>query len=390
MLKNIKNLNFYTIVILLIIAFPKINILTIPGNSQGIRIEDILILFLLIYNITSIKFNRNLIILISYIVFVSLIGLFINPNEYITLRILSIVRILEYLIVYCIAKKLKKHEIISLVYIIILIELIVIIIQYLINPGDRVKGTTAGPWEVGLIYCAAYIFLISLKNNNDIFLKLFLNCSLVIVLFMTSARMQIVSMAIIALMYISNNFKSIFNKFLSLGSGLYLLYFISNSVDLNYIKFTNVYNGLEDFVEYFIDSLFNPTNFIPLNLQEIDSLSYDISLLSRLNQWIAYLTTITTSKSSLIATIFGSGLNSGGIILDGFYIKVFVDLGLVGVIYYIILLIKLYNNKIYSNYIILLAVSSLTLDILWASKFIYMLILLLSYYDTEHYTSNSK
>jgi hypothetical protein len=379
-LQNIPNLSFNAIVIFVIIVIPKINLISISENSQGIRIEDIILLFYLAFYLIYIKFNKAWSKYLAYIIIVSIAGLLINPNEYTILRILSLVRIFEYLILFYVVSRLKQKEIYTLVFLIYLLQFSIIVFQYIAEPGIRSKGTTAGPWEVALSLCSGYIFLIDYRNAKSFRVqKKFLYISLLLVLYMTAARMQLVAMAIILIAYIASTFPNIYLRFFGFGFGFFTLFFISNYININYVNFSNVYNGLAEYFQYFSESIFEPSAFVPMDIRDLDISQYDPSLISRLNQWVQYLTTIGKSNSLFGALFFGSGLNSGGITLDGFYVKLFVDLGLIGLLVYLFILWKMYRQPFYKNISILLAISSLTLDIMWASKFIYFLILIVTY-----------
>jgi hypothetical protein len=126
----------------------------------------------------------------------------------------------------------------------------------------------------------------------------------------------------------------------------------------------------------YIQNLISPSANDLYDIRSFDDGSQDLSLISRLNQWGVYIFTLFQSKVILFSFLFGSGLNSGGITCDGQYIKNFVDIGILGSTAYVLLLIKGLKSKSFFNFSILIFISSLTLDIFWASKFMYMLCIL--------------
>lgn len=368
--------------LLTLICLPKFSIIGFESVSQGIRIDDVIVLILFLRICTQVRFDISHIYIFILITIVSIIGLFNNDNDFLFLRLMSILRILEYIVIYYSAKLLlSKEQLNKLIKLIVVFEFIVVIFQYVTEPSIRPSGTTAGPWELGLVCSVCAIYLTSRLGFKN---TIIYNSLMVIILILASARAQILAMMIIGLIVSYSRIRiNYLLKIIIIIATLILSILAIYYVDYGYINFSRSINFVKDFYLDIFEDFINLRVAIKTNDYDINY--YDPSLVSRVLQWEEYISTINQAKNIPFALLFGSGANSGGLILDGFYIKMLVDFGIVGLVFYIYFLIKGIFNSKYIYYTMLIAISSLTLDLFWASKFMYTLLISISYLNKTRY-----
>jgi hypothetical protein len=374
-LKSYKNVLYWAF--LLLIIAPKFNLIAIPGMTQGVRLDDILIFSMLLACGVNFKLRKQIWFFYSYTLIITIVGLVNNNNEYHSLRLLSLLRVMEYLVVYSVAKySMDSQRLFKFVNIVFWIEFFTMTGQFIIgySSGERSSGTTAGPWEGALLVCLCYIILAHSNKITILNLPLY-TIILCAMLYMTSARAQIVAMIIIWIVFLQNMIYPKLMKITFLVSVIFVFTFFLVSIDLDYINFRRSYFYIADSYQEIFEALLNENVVFDRNTANYDTLIYDASLIARIGQWIYYLRSISDAHSSIFAILFGSGPNSAGIHLDGWYIKVFVDFGILGFLFYIFFLTKMLRNYQYRFVGILILVSGLTLDIFWASKFTYLFLI---------------
>jgi hypothetical protein len=363
--------------LLLLIIIPKFNLISVPGMSQGVRVDDILICCMFL--VAGIQFNLRKQIwgIYFYISFITFVGLINNNNEYQFLRVISLARIMEYLVVYSVARySMDFQSLIRFVKIVFWIEFITMAIQFVTgySSGERASGTAAGPWEGALLICLSYLIWYH-SDKKTIRTILLYSIALSAMLFMTAARAQLLAMAIILLVYVKKMGAPKLQKIAILVSAISIFIYFLTNIDFEYLNFNRSYYYVVDNYNEIIRAVLNENAVFDRNLANYDINIYDASLISRIGQWVYYLQSINDAYSRVFAVLFGSGPNSAGINLDGWYIKVFVDFGILGLLFYAFYLAKMVWSDQYRSVGILILVSGLTLDLFWASKFTYLFVI---------------
>lgn len=357
---------------LILICLPKFNIFNFESVSQGIRIDDIIVLILFIKIYYKVRFKIIHVLIFIFISIISIMGLINNYNDFIFLRLMSLLRILEYVVIYYAAQLLlSKEQIGKLIKTVVIFQFLIVVFQYASDHSIRPSGTTAGPWELGLVCGVSAIFL---SFSYGFRRSIIYNILIATILILASARAQIMAMLVIAIIAVYNIFR--INKALKICVLIILSILMLLSIyyiDYGYINFSRSINFARDFYLDVLDDIMNLR--VSIRTNEYDVNYYDPSLVSRVLQWEEYISSTREAKNIPFALFFGSGANSGGLILDGFYIKMLVDFGVLGVLIYIFYLIKLICNYRYVYYGVLIAISSLTLDLFWASKFMYTILI---------------
>ena len=420
-LKYSLNINFWKFFPLFIFIFnPKIDIISIPGFWQGVRIDDIIIFFYLIYYFFAHKFKiipnlvnkeivgYNWIVFFPYIILSTIIGkLFAFEPQLIVLA-----RYLEYIALIIIINQIEpsKHKILLLFKIYILLNFIVVLLQYFeliggftskghcikdqyavnyycfdrediksiclfncnldfvknyVQPGgflkNRSPGITGGPWELTFNLSLCIFALAKFENNWKKLLPYFI---MVVLMMLISQSRGIIFGFLIASLFISNNYKKTFYLFLSIIFFILIIYFS------NLFNFKNIINE-KFFINYF--ELFEIilgalTNNLPPESRFDGTGLY--SMWIRAEGWAE---AIENMKSSIILFLFGSGTYT--IYTESLIVRIITSFGIVGT------LVVLYlARSLPFILIIFLLITGITIDMFINFKiFLFILFFLIVY-----------
>jgi hypothetical protein len=390
------------IFLLIIINFPKFNLITIGGLAggdgnypQGIRLDDVLIFIFVLLNLNKILLSRDSILIFFYITFVYLLSFFhqINSIHFFYVQF-HYIKFLEYFLLYSIlVRTINADVIIKVAIYSFIIQLIYGTYVFYTTPyqaeftiASRAKGTTAGPWELVNMIVIFYFILADHYYKKKNIIKIFIFYSLTwYVILISYSRMAAIAFIVLLLI------KKIKYSILIFTAVIFIFLVSINLnffqyIEIGYFSLNKTFNFLKDFTIPILNNFSQGDFFLGRGGGFYDRTfqNYDPSIVGRLQQWGRYLTTFNNSEFKYIAYIFGNGPGSGGIINDGMYIKLFVDFGLVGFLIYLYLIIKYFlSNKRIRNIIIFISISSVTLDFYWPTKIAYSLILLIIYFKNE-------
>jgi uncharacterized MnhB-related membrane protein len=384
--------------LIIIINIPKINL--IPIFLQGVRIDDFLILLFLIFNFNKISFSKDSLLILVYITF-SYLLFFFHLFEFAyeeNYKHLYYLKFIQYFLLYSVlVKNITNNDIIKVIILSAIFQFVYGFIQYLLlSPqlsftiNSRAIGTTAGPWELSIIYGLFFFIIFDyFKNKKLIYIILFFLFFLIII-FVTYSRIAFVGLFFVYLLF--GRHRIIFLNFLLIAS-LVITYF-EIYLNIGYFSLSRSYNFFNDF----FDSLFS--NFLRGdyyfggggNFYDPTNVYYDASLVSRLQQWGRYLHTFNTSTMPFVSYLFGNGPGGNGDPhTDGMYIKLLVDFGIIGLIIYFFLMIKYYiNNTFVRPGLIFISICCLTVDFYWASKIAYTLILFIIFFTNKNKSLNER
>lgn len=393
----------YYLTILIVIFFPKINVISVSGSATGVRIEDFLILLIFIIWIFNIlknkkitfeskKFKKVVILYLVYI-FVCIIscvfGIFKN-NISLILSLLYFIRKIEYFSFIIIGFDFIKSEkdyrkAIKMFDASILIHFIIIILQSfgivgsftrgnLIEDisGARLCSTFNGAYEFSaylLLLLPIYLYgLINEKNNklkNVIYILLIIT---EIMLSQSRSSIIIIALEVLAMLFLYN--KSVFKRtlfsFIAL-SGLIILLSFSN-LDFSFLprfdtlnmsdmlKTTQLAWENRDFEMY----RNNTSSKAAMNTAIIYG-NADLSFCIRISRWMHLL------DGFLHNFLIGMGLSVVQV-ADGNYIRLLVETGLIGFTLWMYLMYKIINVMDNSKKGIIMKVS--TISILLGAIFI--------------------
>jgi len=400
MLKLLNKEFLIILFLVFIINVPKINILPIGTFLQGIRLDDILILIYVLFNIRNIEFTKTGLIIFFFITISFLLSFFHQPltlNTYFT--IFHYLRFIEYFFLYSVLEKnFNVENIIKIIIITFLIQFCYTLATK-INPTlsfakeyglhGRASGTMAGPWELalvfGMFFFVLYDYLVKKKNSIKL---IFFNSLTWLIIILATSRIALVGFLSA---FIYKNFKYLIIifppiLFLLMITNYHFVFF--ENIELGYFAPGKVINFLSDFTIPIINNFKEGYFFIGRNgtFYDPSALNYDPSLVSRLQHWGEYLNAFNNSTNKFIAIVFGNGPGSMGIYCDGWYIKLFTDFGIIGTLLYFYLVIKyFYNYKNLRYFIIFVLVTSITIDFYWPTKIAYTFILCIIYFQKKYF-----
>lgn len=428
-----KILHIYlTILMIVILILPKINIISVPGIRIGIRIEDIMIAiyaFILLYRLIKkkIKINKQIktiLVLFSIYIAISFISTIVNyivGQVGLRLSMLYVIRKIEYFILFfagidffnttnnkkCILNLLNAVVVFHIIYSFLEYANIIGDIGHLIGRAnnDRIYTTFSGPYEFSAFFSMmSCIYIIKiLKDKNYIYIPLLIIS--VVEILISQSRISLLAVlgvfALALLYYMKDKQKRI--KVIS-------LLVVSCIIFLLFVQFSNI-NFLKRFKD--IDLLgslntvkiawnngdyqyYKDTGEIKVSAEASMS-STDSSFVFRISKWATLLK--ETLESNILLGIGPSIVGEG---IDGNYTRIICETGVLGIFVWITILIYILKqtyrdknniNKEYSFFILInLCIIAIFIDIFEASKImcVYWFILGISLIDTNSFKENNK
>ena len=384
----------YSLLLIILLFLPKIDIISIPGYHQGIRLEDLILLLFAInycinYKAGFIPANyqfKPIIIFITYLFF----GNFVGHLSDLTIIPAVSIRYIEYIFLIFFINNLKISGLFlkKLCFTYLLVNLIVALLQendllgslssfgYL--PTDhwfnaRPFGILGGSWELGVaISLAFFIFLKYEKNRLNISVALVMS---VIILLLTEGRGNIIAFFITTI-FIFLSHQSL-RRLLWLLVGLTIIIIINKfyfyDLFLNYSVNSSGETLLEDFkinidLGKIIDLLKNfiINNEIPTREEIFKTNPNLLSFFFRLEYWSGMYNEFNTN---IFTRLFGTGATE--IYTDSMLIRLWFTSGYLGII------LAIYLSKSMKIYqVIFFILSGLTLDIFMSFKIVLLALLI--------------
>ena len=361
-------LEFLFIFILLI--FPKLDLVDIPNYHQGIRIEDLIVIYigLVLYYSNSFEISKKDLGYLFYIYFFILLISVVHGSLYYDQKIVIIPRYLEYIIIliYFNRNNPNLNSIFLILKLYLLLNFIFVILQQLGFVGefsslgyespdkltdDRPTGLTGGPWE--LSNCSAVIFFsLLLDKNQSKFSKYFFSIISIYLILVTQSRTILVSFIIAYFIYLYTQYvdKKKFYFFIALLFSIFSLLFIA-------LQFKNFFlNNIKGYLE--LITLFESFIF---NLEKPDVNDLDGKLWSmayRLEHWLIFYKQFLLNPFTIV---FGTG--STFIYYESTIFRILFGTGIFGFLF------VMYGiRKVPLHILILFLISGLSLDLLLSFK----------------------
>ena len=370
--------NISKFLLTILIIFPKIDLIPIPGYWQGIRIENIIIfLFALIFIFKTnfiINFQyknfqyKNFYYYFLYLFFSNFVGLISGLD----VKFLIVIRLIEYFFYLFLIDNLyiNKKFLVNLLSIYLILNTLVVILQLndfvgsLSSLGyrgpdheinNRALGLLGGSWELSIITTLSYIFIFKNEQSRfKIILFFFISVFLVVV---SESKTQTLTFvfAIIILLIHSKQYSVLF---LLIFSSLFAFLYFDIAV-LNKIK------GLD--LWYLYELTYNA--FVLDTIPEREQLRnhyVNLSYWYRLNFWS---TLNQEFQNNIFTILFGTGFTR--VYVESLHIRIIFSSGIIGVLYLIFLI-----RNINPLYLIIFLIAGLTLDLFMSLK-IYLLTLII-------------
>jgi hypothetical protein len=314
---------------------PKYNLISIPGFEQGIRLEDIFasIIWLIYFlskcdgkNIDIVFGGRETKILIIFMI-ISSFGAIVLLNESISTLVFTARWIQYFLVGAIIVSQVQRHPVFFRRFAEGWIIVNSLWALFTITPTSRFSGLSGGPWEVSsvaLFLALGLCFFYQLNfNHRSATTRQAIIIALVgLIVIAAEARIQLFAFFLVLLLL--KNIRRVVLMVIPV-SFLMLLF----AVELDDLVESLRFNALKvDDVRLFLHSIF--TEEFGRSFESMQQLfpETDVSLVARLMIWARFIQDWYVNLP--YSFLFGIGPGSGGVVVDGFYIRLFTEFGIFG------------------------------------------------------------
>jgi hypothetical protein len=376
---------------------PKVNLISFAGESAGLRVDDVIILLICLFIfIIAHRDNPKKIVFGAIIyILVCIISNFLNIILFHRSNFLYSVRFIEYYAFFYVGYfYAKRYKIITLVKWYLLISAVVMVLQklellggfssegYVETSAYRAIGLTGGPWEVGAILNFVFCILIfdESKDTKPYKALLWFAVTFVLILF-TGARMPTVAHLLLLLIYF---YRRSSNKLIFMVSSLsfclvvFVIFVSIPNPVLERSEKTFSYDNIDQFAMYYksvdIHKEYDPySNYV-------FSEDSDLSWLVRVSKWsFAIKLWINTP----LAWFFGVGPGTWGAALDGGWVRLITETGMLGLITFLRLFREVAKPSLVMGPIIVaFFISMIMIDINFAYKAMSFLLFTAGYYSS--------
>ena len=381
---TLNKTNYKEVIILLffiLISIPKINLISVEGESAGLRVDDIIIFasaFVLFYKNKLIPMNIDRAFLIYYaFVFIALFSYLINRSFSDAPSLFYVVRNVEYFMFFVAGTLLgKPSRLIQFLVTYFVIQVVIVILQYfLLFPAfsstdgmifGYLSGTKGGPWELSTTLSLTAIvildyLLLNKKYSKAFFMFLFTN---LIFLFL-GQRSPIVALFLVFVFSIYlrvgiyKYLKSVKGMLIFITVPIFYYFFLiyqsqgfifeKNDAMGRFALIISSKGGITTFIDYYnyidVDSFRVPIGSWA-NLEHLD-----LSWVQRIEKW-SYA--IKTFVSMMPKSIFiGIGPGWSGPSLDSGMLRLFIEHGIIGTILFFAFLNEVFKKNRNAIFIIL-------------------------------------
>lgn len=390
------------VLVLITLVLPKINIISVFGT--GIRIDDFLLgifgLFLLLASL-RVQLDSDLTILLKFfkiVVMITILGILSWSVSYALdgagiAGLFFALRLLEYSMFLFVGYMLSsKIDLVKFVLILATLNLLVVFMQkagmiggfptgaYQSNLTTRPIGLTSGPWEVVVILAFGATYILYSKPFSTLLTGSIITLFTAGIIFLDS-RIGILSFVLVATYFLLKG-KSI--KFIFTGIIFFVPIFLFGAFQVisHSDRASRVFESQNyEFIQSALDAVdidnYEMNNPTFNKFGSFDKLEGDVSLAARSLKWIYVVKTTLDNKYRLL---IGSGPGSFGVAVDGAYIRILGELGVLGLLLYILLLVKAIRlNPVVAIFVSVVAINALFIDVLFASRVMSVLFLLIGY-----------
>lgn len=329
---------------------PRITLLNYSFLPTSIRVEDILLIIFFLININKILLLRFTIL--DKLFFLFIFYLSINyTNGYFSgqnVSIFNLLRLIEIYIIFLIGRTFEKfdNQLPKILLFVIVLNSLIVILQFFnlfpafraqgiyFNTSARVYGLFGGPWELAAFYpLAAMIIQNQLSNFKSLILAVFVT----LISLLSGSRTFLLTLPIYLLHKF--NFKHIFFIFMIGIIFFSVMIIIGSDNVLGYLGRLKSLLGIENLKAmmkynlYTYDNIFK--DWVEYNSIRNDKDPYfDFSLSKRMHKWSQVLYIYSYSIKNFI---LGVGIGVFGNAVDGGWIRIFAELGLIGTIIFILI-----------------------------------------------------
>jgi O-Antigen ligase len=368
---------------------PKMNIVSIAGESAGIRIDDVLLLVIFALLMAGVLLARKLtingiesitFILIGYMLLSNLINLQMFGRS----SLLYSLRYFEYFMFFYIGRYFfdARYSVGRLLYAMLLVNTILIVLQgfaiiggfssagFAQDVSDRAIGLTGGPWELGAILnFSLAIFLFDRNTVGGLKLRIFLIACTSALVVLTGSRMPALAhiFLISYFLYRQSPNKTYFLRNAAIIGSLLLLVIVLVPNPLterseSLFSMTNI----EQFKDQYSKASVPEEKFEGWSEISTADEYTDPSWLTRVARWIIAIKTWTNSP---LTWFVGVGPGNWGPALDGGWLRVMSECGLFGLSIFLVFLYRIAHiSRATFAMVVALAINMLFIDLHLAYK----------------------
>jgi len=371
-----------------LLFMPKVNIVSISGESAGIRIDDVLLLVVFALFMAGVSLARKpqidgiesiVFILIGSMLLSNLLNLLMFGRS----SLLYSLRYVEYFMFFYIGQYFfaARYSVARLLYAMLLFNAILMVLQgfYIIGGFTSTRGfqeyvrpigVAGGPYEMGaMLNFSLAVFLFDRYEVGAVTLRIFLiACTLVLVV-LTGARMPALAhiFLISYFCYLQSRNKTHFLRNATLVGGLLLLaiFLIPNPLTERSENLFSIAN-IAQFKDQYANANVPEEKFEDWPEIYISDETADLSWLTRVARWIIAIKTWTNSP---LAWFVGVGPGNWGPALDGGWLRVMSEWGLFGFSIFLVFLYRIARiSRAMFAVVVALAINMLFIDIHIAYK----------------------
>ena len=401
--RNVLKISSFLVIFTLLFV-PKINIITIPGSTIGIRADDLAVVFFVVSLIISAAvkrqkyfdlFSKKMVACYAAFIVVSVISSLVNTmngNVELASSLVYTARFIEYLVVLpagaiLLKNGVKKDSLVHLFTAAIFFNLIICILQqkgFLLDiqsgityPAGRVARPSAvfnAPFEIcGVFMMFVPIYLIRIKNTKKSLLNVLPIVAISAIVYLSQSRSSLVIIAAVVAIYMLATIRQklmVLVMLIALVAACIAGVFAINNMSSK----SRMSRVSSDSTEYAIQNAWRNRDFknFTEDQDELPGVFYkgDPSLNIRLMKWF------TVTDGAIKSPVVGIGPSFIKIALDGSYLRLFVETGILGLISYVTALIfsfkaipkKSKYRKIIFYVFLITAAHAIFIDVFYSSR----------------------
>jgi len=198
-MKILKKNILFSLILFVLINFPKINLVSIAGLQQGLRLDDIL--FLVFLFVCIIKKSKVRILggysglTLIIFMFISCFLSFIFIEEFNFISVVFNFRWLQYFLFAYVFKDVFKYSSINVFKLSLWLQLLISLIQIYIFNYNRSQGSFNGPWELANVAFLIGLYIYFKEDKKKYLVITFL------LIVLSVSRMSLMAMVIFGLIF---------------------------------------------------------------------------------------------------------------------------------------------------------------------------------------------
>ncbi|HBS1106656.1 MULTISPECIES: hypothetical protein [Klebsiella] len=388
---------------------PKMDLISLGGGfNAGLRIDDLIICLLFFFFFLyaaqnkKTKVSKTEFYFILFL-FVTSLGSFFSSTQYGRGTVLFPIRFFEYFVFFYMGFFLYKGgaNIRKLLLLLLIANSVVAILQhfgvvggfnvrgYQPNMSERVIGLTSGPWELGVIL--NFITCYFLAEERSEFKKYVIFGIATLIIMMTGSRMSMLAQIAVLIWYmkLSASLVTIIKRCLVVIPLLFAVYFFFSDSTVA-TRSDSLMNS--DNIDQLLDS------YSSVRITESVPSWGDLGVLSRGDEvdasWsmrgIKWIYAVKLYLSHPMYWMIGVGAGSFGNALDGGWLRITTETGIIGLILFILFLLRIKRlSPTMSLCVIAFCINMLMIDIYMSYKVMSMMLLLAGYYQKKKKTERA-